>query len=53
MNIEEAPKTDTGAKVIQNKLYGRRISKYKLHKDGIPIIIHNLVTKIYSNQNFL
>lgn len=50
MNIEQTPKTDQRAKVIQNKLYGRRIEQYQLNENGIPIIFCNLVSKLYSNQ---
>jgi hypothetical protein len=43
----------TQVKVIKNKLYGKNISDYTLNSIGIPIIIENLIKKLYSNPKYL
>ena len=41
------------AKVIQNKLYGKKLHEYQLSERNVPIVIENLVFKLYSSPKFL
>ena len=41
-------------KIIENKLYGRKVESYELNKKtGIPVLIEILIIRLYSTQKFL
>ena len=52
MNMQENV-ASIEAKVIQNKLYGKKLNQYKLSERNIPIIIENLAFKLYSSTKYL